>query len=184
MDRSEDEAFELLAVSNSLPAEDVSEDGNDDIVGVVLGALDDGVSEEELNSDVLEAVAGQEEGNSVPFDDISEDWGGLGGVALVEHGLSLLHQSEDFNLELEVTVLNQQKCTFLSSSSLASISGLMRSNTLATQSSCLARDSYFSMGLTAKRVTRTQARMMAFILFRLRVYKSMDPNCFYSTDKI
>ena len=163
MDRSEDEVLELGAVSDTLPAEDVSEDGNDEVIGVVLGVLDDGVNEEELNSNILEAVAGQEEGNSVPFDDISEDGCGLGGVALVKHGLSLLHQGEDFNLKLEVTVLNQRNLTPLSSSSLDSISGLMRSKTLATQSSCLARDSYFSIGLTAKRVTRTQARMMAFI---------------------
>lgn len=163
LDRSDDEVLELSAVSSTLLTEDVSEDGNDDIVGVVRGVLDDGVSEEEDDSDILEAVGGQKEGNSVELNDISEGGLGLVGIALVEHGLSLLHKSEDFNLEGQGLVLNKWNSTVLSSSSLASISGLMRSRTLATQVSCLAMASYFSRGLTAKRVTRMQARMMAFI---------------------
>lgn len=99
--------LELLAVSNGLSAEDVSEDADDEVVGVVLGALDDSVSEEELNSDILEAVGSEEEGDSVPLNDISEDGLGLLGVALVKHGLSLLEEGEKFNLEGEVLVLNK-----------------------------------------------------------------------------
>ena len=133
--RSDDEVLELGAVSDTLFAEEVSEDGNDDIVGIVSGALDDGVSEEEDDSDVLEAVGGEEEGNSVPFDDISELGLGLLGIALVEHLLSLFEEGEDFNLEGEVVLLNKPRCTVLRVSSLASISGLRRSKTLATQSS-------------------------------------------------
>ena len=109
INRSDDEVLELGAVSNGLSTEDVSEDGNDEVVGVVLGWLDNGVSEEELNSDILEAIAGQKEGNSVPFNDISEDWLRLLGIALVKHGLSLFHKSEDFNLEGEVFLLKLSK---------------------------------------------------------------------------
>lgn len=58
IDRSDDEVFELGAVSNTLSAEEVSEDGNNNIIGVVLGVLDNSVNEEELNSNILEAVAG------------------------------------------------------------------------------------------------------------------------------
>ena len=54
--RSDDEVLKLGAVSNTLLAKEVSEDGNDNIVGPVSGALDDSVSEEEDNSDILEAV--------------------------------------------------------------------------------------------------------------------------------
>ena len=59
--RSDDEVLELLAVSNHLPAEEEFEDGDHDVVDVVGGVLDDGVSEEEDDSDILEAVGGKEE---------------------------------------------------------------------------------------------------------------------------
>ena len=97
--------FELGAVLGGLSTEDVSEDGNDDVVGVVLGVLDDGVSEEELNSDILEAVGGQQESNTFPFNGISDLGGSLGALALVQHLLSLLHKGQNFNLKLEVSVL-------------------------------------------------------------------------------
>jgi hypothetical protein len=109
LDESDDEVLELGTVRNSLSSEDESEDGDDDVVGVVLGALDDGVGEEELNSDVLEAVGSEEEGNTVPLNDVSEDGLGLLGVALVKHGLSLLEEGEEFNLEGESLVLNEWK---------------------------------------------------------------------------
>jgi hypothetical protein len=108
MDRSYDEVLELRTISVTLSAEEVSEDSDDDIVGPVSGVLDDGVGEEQHNSDILEAVGGQQEGNSVPFDNISENGLGLVGVADVEHGLALLEESEHFNLEGEVLVLNKE----------------------------------------------------------------------------
>ena len=77
-ERSDDEVLELGAISDSLSAEDVSEDGDDDIVGVVLGVLNDSVSEEEDNSDILEAVGGQKEGNTFPFNSITDLGGRLG----------------------------------------------------------------------------------------------------------
>lgn len=94
--------LELCAVVVHLSAEDVSEDGNDDVVGVVGGVLDDGVGQKEFDSDVFEAVGGQKEGNSVPFDDISDLQGRLVSVAGVQHLLALLHQSQKLNLSLEV----------------------------------------------------------------------------------
>jgi hypothetical protein len=97
--------LELRAVSNGLSTEDVSEDGDNKVIGVVFWALDDSVSKNELNSNILEAVAGQEEGNTVPFDNISENGLRLFGIAFVKHGLSLFHKSEDFNLEGEVFLL-------------------------------------------------------------------------------
>jgi len=133
--RSDDEVLELGTISDTLFAEEVSEDANDDIVGIISGVLDDGVSEEEDDSDVLEAVGGEESGNSVEFNDISELGLGLLGIASVEHLASLFEEGEDFNLEGEVVLLNKPRCTVLRVSSLASISGLRRSKTLATQSS-------------------------------------------------
>lgn len=133
--RSDDEMLELGAVSNTLLSEEVSEDGNDDIVGPVSGALDDSVSEEEYHSDILEAVRSEEEGNSVPFNDISEKRLRLVGIAFVEHLFSLFEESEELNLDGEVVLLNKPEYTVLRVSSLASISGLRRSKTLATHSS-------------------------------------------------
>ncbi len=54
--RSDDEVLELGTVLVGLSSEDVSEDGNNDVVGVVLGVLDNSVDEEEFDSDILEAV--------------------------------------------------------------------------------------------------------------------------------
>lgn len=100
--------LELLAIVEALSAEDVSEDGNGNIVGDVLGVLDNGVDEEEFNSDILEAVGGEEEGHSVPFDDVSDLDGGLVFVALVKHLLSLLEEGEEFDLEVKAVVLNKK----------------------------------------------------------------------------
>lgn len=167
MNGSDDEVLELGAISDGLSAEDVSEDGNNDVVGVVLGGLDDGVGEEELNSDVLEAVGGEEHGNSFPLDGVSDLDSGLVGLAFVEHGLSFLHKGKHFNEEVEVLVLNRKKSTFLSSSSFWSSSGLTRSKTLEAQSSCLATALSLSSGLTAKRQTRREAKRMTFISINL-----------------
>ena len=156
--------LELLAVSNHLSAKESLEDGDHDIVDVVRGVLDDGVSEEEDDSDVLEAVGGKEEGGSVPFNNISNLDSGLVLVALVEHLLSLFHESDDFNLEVEVVVLNDKIITPLSFSSLASISGLRVSRTLAAQLSSLAMALSLSRGLTARRQTKRLAKMMAFMM--------------------
>ncbi len=106
MNRSDDEVLELGAVCVSLSAQDVCEDGDNNVVGVVSGVLDHGVDQKELNSDVLEAVGGEEEGNSVPLDDVSDLDSGLVGLAFVEHGLSFLHKGENFNEEVKVLALN------------------------------------------------------------------------------
>ena len=73
--------FELGAISDGLSAEDVSEDGNNEVVGVISWVLDDCVSKDEFDSDVLEAVGGQQESNTFPFDNISEYGLGFGGIA-------------------------------------------------------------------------------------------------------
>lgn len=98
--------FELFAVGKGLLAHEDEDDADDDVVGDVLGVLDDGVSKEEFNSDVLEAVGGKEESHTFPFNGITNLDGGLVLVALVEHLLAFLNQSEEFGLELEVIVLN------------------------------------------------------------------------------
>lgn len=97
--------FELLAVSNGLLSHKDEDDADNDVVGDVLGVLDDGVGKEEFNSDVLEAVGGKEESNTFPFNGITDLDGGLVLVALVEHLLAFLNQSEEFSLGLEVVVL-------------------------------------------------------------------------------
>lgn len=152
------------AVSNSLLAEDVGEDADHDVVDVVSGVLDDGVDEEQLNSDILEAVGGEEESHTVPFDDITDLDHGLVLVALGEQLLGLLEEGDHLNLQAQVVLLNDGISTPLSSSSLASISGLTRSKVLATQSSCLATVLSLSRGLTAKRQTKRVAKMIIFIV--------------------
>ena len=97
--------LELGTVPDSLLSEDVSENGNNEVVGVVLGILDHGINEEELNSSIFEAVGGEQQGNSVPLDDISDLDCGLVGFAGIEHFLSLFHKSEGINEHVEVLVL-------------------------------------------------------------------------------
>ena len=97
--------FELGAISYSLSTEDISEDGNNDVIGVVLGVLDDCISKDKFNSDILEAVGGQQESNSLPFNHISEFGLRFSGIAFVKHGFSFLHKGKDFNLEFKVFVL-------------------------------------------------------------------------------
>ena len=106
--KSDDEVLELFAVSNSLSAEDVSEDADHNVVDVIGGVLDDGVSEEEFNSDILEAVGGEEECISVPFDDVSDLDGGLVFVALVKHFLSFFEEGKEFDFEADVFLLNKK----------------------------------------------------------------------------
>ena len=104
--RSDDEVLELRAVSNGLSSQNVSEDGDHDVINVVRGILDNGVSKEEFNSDILEAVGGKEEGNTVPFNNVSDLDGGLVLVAFVKHFLSFFHKSDDFDEEVHVVLLN------------------------------------------------------------------------------
>lgn len=78
---SNDEVDELFAVSNSLSSEDVKEDGDDDVRNNVGGVFDDGVKDEEDDTDVLGAVRGKKEANT----------GGFNGIS--EHGLNLVNSS-------------------------------------------------------------------------------------------
>ena len=106
--------FELFAIGNTLSSEEVSEDADHDIIDVIGGVLDDGVGEEEDNSDVLEAVGGEQSGHSVEFNDVTDLDGGLIGVALVEHLLAFLEEGQNFLQIVEIVVLGQTKNTFLS----------------------------------------------------------------------
>lgn len=103
---TDDEVDELAAVLVALLAEDGTEDGNDDVVDPVSGGLNNGVGEQQHDSDILEAVAGEQERNSAGFDDVSE--GGLDLVveaAVIGDGLSLLDQSDELSLGLEVVLV-------------------------------------------------------------------------------
>ena len=75
---------ELSAVSGPLSAEDVKEDGEDDVRDDVRRVFDDGVEDEEDHTDVLGAVGGEEESNTSGLDGISE------------HGLNLVKSSAAF----------------------------------------------------------------------------------------
>ena len=61
---------ELVTVSISLSAQYGNEYHDDNIVDLIGGVLDDGVADEEKDSDVLEAVAAQEEGDSSSLDQV------------------------------------------------------------------------------------------------------------------
>ena len=65
---------EFFTVSVSLSAQNVKEDKNDDVVGNAGWVLNDAVSNQENDSDILEAVAGQKESNTGSFNSISEGW--------------------------------------------------------------------------------------------------------------
>ena len=106
---SDDEVLKLGAILNSLSTQNVSEDGNNDVVDVVSGILDHGVDQKELNSDVLEAFSSEKESDSVPFNDFSNLGSRLVGLALVKHLLSLLHKSQDADKNVEVLVLNSHR---------------------------------------------------------------------------
>ena len=95
--RSDDEVLELGTVPDSLLSEDVSENGNNEVVGVVLGILDHAINEEELNSSIFEAVGGEQQGNSVPLDDISDLDCGLVGLAGIKQFLSFVHKGKGVN---------------------------------------------------------------------------------------
>ena len=70
---SDDEMDELSTIGSGLFAHKVSEDSDNNIIGDIVGVLDDGISDEEENSDILEAVAGEEESNTGILDGITED---------------------------------------------------------------------------------------------------------------
>lgn len=72
--QSEDEVDEFFAISVSLSTQNVKEDKNNDVVGKVFRILNDTVTDQENNSDILEAVAGQKESNTGSFNSISESW--------------------------------------------------------------------------------------------------------------
>ena len=94
---------ELSTVSSTLLAHKVSEDGDDDVIGEVAGVLDDGVSDQAENTEVLEAVAGQQEGNSGSLDGITKH--GLDFVlnsARVIDGFNVLNEGKEFGFGLGV----------------------------------------------------------------------------------
>ena len=64
---------ELFTISISLFAHDVSKDGDNDIISNIGWVLNDGIGEEEKDSDILEAVAGEEETDSGILDGITKD---------------------------------------------------------------------------------------------------------------
>ena len=72
LSQSDDEVDELGTVLVSLISEDTEEDGKDDVVGNVSGILDNLISNQEDNSNILEAVRGQQESDSSSFNGITE----------------------------------------------------------------------------------------------------------------
>ena len=72
LSQSDDEVDELGTVLVSLISEDTEENGKDDVVGNVSGILDNLISNQEDNSNILEAVRGQQESDSSSFNGIAE----------------------------------------------------------------------------------------------------------------
>jgi hypothetical protein len=92
--RSDDEVLKLRTVLDSLSTEDVSENSNNDVIGIVLGILDHSVNEKELDSGILEAVGGEQQGNSVPLDNISNLDSRLVSLTGVKQLLSFIHKNK------------------------------------------------------------------------------------------
>ena len=105
----------MFAIGNSLPSEDVKEDGQEDVLGEVSGVLDDFVNEEEDDTEVLGAVGGKHESDSGSFDGITENGGSsfessasfIDSLGFVNEGEELSFGNnvvavllEDFNLSL------------------------------------------------------------------------------------
>lgn len=102
-EQSEDVMDELFAVGISLSSHDVNEDQDNDVVGDVGGVLDDGVRDQKEGSNILEAVAGQQESDSGSFDGISQNgFNFLAQVAGVIDNLGLVDEGKEFGLGLEV----------------------------------------------------------------------------------
>ena len=94
---------ELLAVGVGLFSHDVAEDQNHNIIGDVLGILNDGVSDEEEGSDILEAVTGEKEADSGELNSITKD--GLNlllNATFIVDWLSIFNESQNFGLNVLV----------------------------------------------------------------------------------
>ena len=63
---------EFFAVSITLSSQNIEENGNDNIIDNTWWILDDAVSNQKENSDILETVASQKESNSSSFNGISD----------------------------------------------------------------------------------------------------------------
>ena len=101
--QSEDEMDEFFAVSVSLSAQNVKEDKNDDVIGDTLGILDDTVSNQKDNSDILETVAGQKESNTGSFNGISEGWFNfLVDVAWVIDWFNVVDEGQKFSFSFNI----------------------------------------------------------------------------------
>lgn len=100
------EVDELGAILVTLSAEEGTEDDDNDVIDDVLSILDDGVSQQENDSDVLAAVAEQEEGNAWGFNNVSESWLNLlVETAGISGSLDLLDQVDEFSLGSNVILI-------------------------------------------------------------------------------
>lgn len=161
---SEDEVDELGAVLVSLVAEDANEDGEDEVVGDRGGVLDDLIGDQEHDADVLEAVGGQQEGDSGGFNGVSQ----LGldlvdGSARLELGLQLPDQGDQLGLGSDVfLVLSGAGVTSLSWATLASIWGLVTASSsamhLSFRKAFFTSSSEWAAALMTKRARTTTKR--------------------------
>lgn len=94
---------ELLAVGIALSSQDVHEDEDEDVSHNVSWVLDQLVADEEQHSDVLEAVAGQQETDSSGFDNVAEcGFNFFVDLAAAVDGFGFLDESEEFGFGFEV----------------------------------------------------------------------------------
>ena len=105
MNQSDDEVDELSAILLGGVSENVSEDSDHNVIDPIFGGLDNGVGKNEDDSDILEAVAGQHEGNTGGFNLISNDWFFEFHVTGFQHFLSFFHKGDNFNLELIILLV-------------------------------------------------------------------------------
>ena len=94
---------ELLTIGIALSAQNTNEDKNNDVVGDVLGAFDDGVCDQKDHTDILETVRGQKESNSSSLNGITED--GLNflvNLAGIKDSLGFLDEGQKFGLGFKV----------------------------------------------------------------------------------
>lgn len=113
LESTDDEVDELGAVLVALEAEDVREDQDDHVVHPLSWGLpyskrylDDGVGQKQHDSDVLEAVRGQQEADSRSLHHVAE--GGLHlvvQVALLRDLLGLVDQSQQLGLGPKVVLV-------------------------------------------------------------------------------
>ncbi len=103
MNKSKNEVDELRAISITLSSQKSNEDEDDDVVGPISWVFNDGIGNEENDSDILETVWSKQKSDTGGLNGISEGWLNLlVDSTFFEDFLCLLNEGQKFSLGGEV----------------------------------------------------------------------------------